>query len=168
MILQEETEIFESETAGELHDRLKDSGAKLLIRAVRLILEGKADRTAQIEEDSSYAPMLKKEIGKIDFSKSAQEISNLIRGTNPWPIAYCIKENETFRIHKARVTKNTGNLQNLKPGQVLGFEEDKGLLVLCGDGNAISFFEVQAQGGRKMGISEYLCGHPIKEGFLFQ
>ena len=88
MILKKETPIGENETYGELHDRLKEIGAQALVETIALIEEGKAPREAQDDSLSSYAPMLDKQVARLNFSEDAKTLHNLIRGLSPWPVAH--------------------------------------------------------------------------------
>ena len=90
IIFTDETEILPDETYGELYTRLSQSGAKLLLKTVNAIKDGTAPRTEQDESEATHAPMLTKETGHIDWTKSADEVLSLIRGTNPWPMSYAM------------------------------------------------------------------------------
>lgn len=164
MILKEETEIGETETAGELFDRLSAMGAKLIVRTIELIAEGAAPRIKQNESLSCYAPMMTKETGHIDWEKSADEIINLIRGTNPWPLAFSMYKSDTmkiFRAEKGNITKNG------TPGEILGIV-DKKIEVRCGDKTSILIDEIQFKGGKRMTVASYINGHDIEIGEILK
>ena len=101
MIQKAEIQIGDEETAGELHDRLSLIGADLIVETIKKLSEGKAIRVPQNDSLSSYAPMLNKETGHIDWNKNSSDIINLIRGTNPWPGAFTSYKSEIMKIYKA-------------------------------------------------------------------
>ncbi len=156
MILKSETKIGANETYGELHDRLAQMGASLLKTTIEKIQLGDAPREKQNNELSCYAPMISKETGHIDWNKSAKEILNLIRGTNPWPMAYSIYEEMPMKIISAKIADTIeGN-----PGDIISVDK-KGILVACNNGSVL-VTEIQIQGGKRMAVSSYLNGHEIK------
>lgn len=162
MILKSETEIGAEETYGELHDRLSVMGAELLIQTVDKLENGTAEREVQKDEDSCYAPMLSKETGHIDWTKSAQEILNLIRGTNPWPMAFSLYDGVPMKLIVA--AEHQG--KNGKIGEILSADK-KGICIACGDG-AILVTEIQMQGSKRMEVASYLNGHEIRVGTILQ
>lgn len=153
MILKKETEIGENETYGELHDRLAKIGAEALVETISLIEEGKAERVPQDDALSCYAPMLDKQIAKLDFNKSAQELHNLIRGLSPWPVAHTTLNGKLLKVHRAVLAEGSG-----EPGQVLSKKE---LIVACKEG-ALKLLEVQMEGKKKMSGEEFQCGRQAK------
>jgi len=144
MIEKWETEIGENETYGALQDRLAREGAKLLCHTVQLIGEGKAPRAKQDDSQATYAPMLERETGKIDFTKPAQAVHNLIRGCNPSPAAYAFIGERRLKILSTRMA---GPMEG-KPGEVA--LKDRRLLVCCGDGVALELETVVSEGGKPM------------------
>ena len=113
MILKTEVNLDENITAGELHDKMMNIGAETLKETLRLIEEGNAPREVQNHEEFSYAPIMNKSLGNIDFSKSAREIHNLVRGVNPWPSAYTTYNDVIMKVWKTKVldeksTKDVG------------------------------------------------------------
>lgn len=161
IILKSETEIGKYETAGELFDRLADMGGKLIVETLARIADGTAPREKQDDSLASYAKMLSKETGHIDWTKSADDIINLILGTNPWPVAYTNYKNETMKIFMA---KHGGNVSNEKqPGEIVSVNK-KDIAVACGDGNSVLIDEIQFKGGKRMPVASYLNGHSIELG----
>ena len=149
MIFRAETPILPGDTAGSLHDRLRDMGAALLLKTVEAIERGGAPRVPQEHSKATFAPIIKKEDGRLDFSRPARELDCLIRGMNPWPGAYC----KDLKIHAAEPLDRHSN----KPaGTIL---EDG--CVVCGDGGLLRLTEVQGPGGRRMPVVDYLRGHDI-------
>lgn len=166
ILLSRATEIAPDETAGELFDRLSELGAELLIETIEEIESGRAVRTKQDDALSSYAPMLKKEDGDIDWNKTAAEIVNLVRGTNPWPMAYTRYEGETMKVISARAD---GGAESGEPGKILEIvnnpDKSKSLAVGCADGRVL-IDELQFKGGKRMAVRDYLNGHEIKTGVI--
>lgn len=146
------TEIGETETAGELFDRIAVEGAELLAGTVEKIKAGTATRTKQNEAEATYAPMLEKSMGKICFDRSAREIYNQIRGLNPWPVAYAQTNKGILKVYSATVTEETlvGT-----PGKIL--ENKKALIVQTGKGR-LELKEVQLQGKKRMKAEDFLRG----------
>lgn len=147
------------ETAGELHDRLMAAGAELIVKTIEKIENGAAVRTPQNEAEATYAPMLLKSDARIDWNKSAREIINLVRGTNPWPVAFTALFGEPLKLFRASaVNEPTAFL----PGTVTACGKD-GVHVACGGGESLVIRELQAAGGKKMSAPEFIKGHPIPD-----
>ena len=156
MLITEKTEIGMYETAGELFDRLAVMGGELLVKAISQIEN--LTPTPQNHDEHTYAPMLTKETGRIDWSKSAFEISKLICGTNPWPSAYTTYLGDTVKIMSAQLCEGNG-----EKGEILSLDKGKGLKVSTGDG-ALYIKEVQFAGSKRMNVEDYARGHEIKIG----
>lgn len=163
IFLQEPIEIREDWTALDLSKELSVLGGKLLLTTLEHIKSGKIIKKPQDNEKATYAPILKKEIGKIDWSKSAEEIVNLIRGTYPWPCAYTTRNGKAIKIFKAR-TFTSG--KEPAPGKFRGLIKDEGFLVGTGTED-ILVIELQEAGGKRMKATEYFIGHQFKEGDFF-
>ena len=150
------TPIGENETAGELLDRLAVLGAALLSKTLSRFAAGEEiARTHQDESQVSYAPMLDKSMCPIDWSKTAQQIHNQVRGLHPWPVATMELNGTLFKVHETRVVPGSG-----EPGA--GLEWNKyGLVIACGQG-AVEIRSLQAQGGKRMAAPDYFRGHPLK------
>lgn len=157
ILLKEEVKIYENETAGELHDRLMYLGAGVLDKTIDLIGAGKMRPVPQNHEEASYAPMLTKEHGKIDWSRSAGEIKNLIRGMIPWPTSYTIYDGKTMKVWKGSIIY--GNTDH-KPGTILEVKKDC-ILVATGK-DILSIEELQFSGRKKMSVNQYLVGNNIE------
>ncbi len=156
ILLQSETEIGENETAGELHDRLAIIGADLLVEALRLAEEDKLVPIKQEESLSCYASMLDKSLSVIDWNKPAQQVHNLVRGLQPWPVAVTSVDGKKLKIHKTEFIPDV----NGAPGEIVSI---KPFTVACGNG-AVKIIEVQAEGGKRMAADDYLRGHPVAVG----
>ncbi len=161
IILKEEVEIGENETAGELFDRLALLGGKLIVKTIEVLENGTAPRIKQDDEAATYAPMLEKSTGHIDWTKTSEEIINLIRGVNPWPIAYSEYKGEIMKIFKASASDGDG-----VPGEVLGVR-GKMPEIAC-RGGSVLIEELQMRGGKRMSAESYLNGHSIEPGEILK
>ena len=150
------TPIGENETAGQLLDRLAVLGADLLRDTLRQVESGTAVATKQDEAAVTYAPMLDKSMCPIDFTKSARQIHNQVRGLHPWPVATMELKGQRFKVHETRVLDRSG-----KPGEILELNK-QGLVIACGDG-AIEIRQLQAEGGKRMAAPDYFRGHPLED-----
>ena len=156
MLLTYETKVGEKETAGELFDRLAQSGAELLTQT--LVKLDEITPRPQDDAQSCYAHMLDKQMAVIDWSRSAHEIDCLIRGLNPWPIALTALSGERLKVFAAEKAAGNG-----EPGTVLEADPKKGLTVACGEG-ALRLTEIQLVGGKRMKATDFLRGHAIEVG----
>ena len=156
MLLTYETKVGEKETAGELFDRLAQSGAELLTQT--LVKLDEITPRPQDDAQSCYAHMLDKQMAVIDWSRSAHEIDCLIRGLNPWPIALTTLSGERLKVFAAEKANGNG-----EPGTVLEADPKKGLTVACGEG-ALKLIEIQLVGGKRMKATDFLRGHAIEAG----
>lgn len=156
MILKKEIEITKDETYKSLHDKMSIVGADALIEALNLIESGKSNPEKQDDSLSTYAPMISKETGHINWDNSSKNIINLIRGLNPIPMAYTIYNNQVFKICKAEEILG----YNGKIGEIVDIINKKGFVVKTKD-SALLITEIQAKGGKKMNTADYLRGHTI-------
>ena len=180
MILKEKVTIGEDETTGELWDRLSEIGGNLLVKTLKLIEAGKAPREKQGEE-YTLAPMLNKEMAKIDWeNKNAVEIKNLVRGLNPIMGAYSYLNGKKIKFWKIKVLSNDElekdypeikeyeyRLPGLESGTVLLSDSKKGLYIKAKNG-IIKVLEVQGEKARKMSTQEFLRGNSIEAGTIFE
>lgn len=158
MLEVSETEIGENETAGELFDRLAEMGGKLIVSTLSKLEKGELTPIPQDHEKSNYAKIISKEMALIDFNMSAENVFNLIRGFNPWPIAYTIIGDKRLKVFAA---EKIGSV-NGKAGEVVS--SDGTLTVAFGDGNGLKFTDVQLEGSKRMSATEMLKGRPIGKG----
>lgn len=149
------TPIGENETAGELLERLADLGADLLSETLTKIGNGTAVAVPQDNSKATFAPMLDKSLCPLDFTKSAKEVHDRVRGLHPWPVATMVLEGTLFKVHATRIVEGNGT-----PGEILGLTKT-GLRIACGEG-AVEITSLQAQGGKRMGAPDYFRGHPLK------
>lgn len=155
IISVKETKIGEDETSGELFDRLKIIGAELLIETVKALEDGTATRTVQVHEQATLAPMIKKEMAKISWEKTSDEIKNLVRGMNPWPCAFTEYESKKLKIFKVHVVNCNGKPSYMKN---IGGE----LVVFTAD-SAVIIDELQPENGKRMDGRSFLLGHKITD-----
>ncbi|HWQ30528.1 MAG TPA: methionyl-tRNA formyltransferase [Negativicutes bacterium] len=159
MIIKRELEISENATAGELHDRLMLLGASVLSETMELIQKGNAPRITQDSSNATYAPIMDKKLGSIDWTKSAPDIRNLIRGTYPWPGAYSTYNGKVFKIFAADIVDN--DTPNKNPGCISRVGRNS-ITVACGKGS-LRISELQFQNEKRMAVEAYLRGHEILE-----
>lgn len=153
--------LSEDETGGSLFDRLAQMGGPLLLDTLKQVEEGSVTRTPQEHEKHTYAKMLSKELGNLDFNRPAKELERLIRGLNPWPSAYTRLKGKTLKIWKSSVAKGDESRQ---PGTVI--KCGKGiLLVQCKD-SALAIEELQLEGKKRMDTDAFLRGCQIEEGLV--
>ncbi|MBI5892244.1 MAG: methionyl-tRNA formyltransferase [Deltaproteobacteria bacterium] len=158
MLLKESVKISNDDTAGTLHDKLKEVGANLLIKTLDALRNG---TIAPIEQDDSlatYAPMIKKEDGRIDWTLKAEEIKNLIRGLNPLPCAYTRWEGKQIKIFKAEVEAGVKE----EPGTIINISTE-GIFVAAGRGTLL-ITELQMENKNRMSASEFIKGYRIVKG----
>lgn len=171
MILKQEVEIGEDETTGELWDRLKEIGGKLLVETLKQIEKGTAPREKQ-GRDFTVAPMLSKDMAKIDWNKkTAEEIKNLVRGLNPIMGAYTFLKDKKIKFWKVAVAgKNeiyAENMDFLRNGTVIVSDPRDGIFIKCKDG-ILKVLEIQGENAKRMKIQDYLRGNPIEEFEVFE
>ncbi len=155
MIDVAKTSIGADETAGELLDRLAVLGAELLSKTLSKVEKGEAKGIPQEHEKATYAPMLDKTMCTIDWTKTAQQIHNQVRGLHPWPVATAELAGTKFKIHATKVVDGSG-----EPGTILGLTKT-GLRIACAEG-AIEIRSLQAEGGKRMAAPDYFRGHPLE------
>ena len=148
------TPIGENETAGEVLDKLAVLGADLLSNTLKKVEMGTVTATPQDPAGISFAPMLDKSMCPIDWSKTAQQVHNHVRGLHPWPVATMELQGKKFKVHATRIVEGSG-----KPGEILGLTKT-GLRIACGEG-AVEVISLQAEGGKRMAAPDYFRGHPL-------
>ncbi|NLC50989.1 MAG: methionyl-tRNA formyltransferase, partial [Firmicutes bacterium] len=161
IILQESIPIKKEDTAGTIHDILAERGASLLLKAIHLLETKTAKPYPQDASQATYAPPLKPEEEKIDWSKPATEIYNLIRGMNPWPVAYTYFQGRRLKVWGASLLDKMTGLA-ASPGEVISVGE-KGIKVSAGVGELL-ITEVQPAGRCRMSAVSFSHGHVLKKG----
>jgi methionyl-tRNA formyltransferase len=151
ILLQRNIEILPNDTGGLLHDRLAQIAPETLLQSLRLLAAGNAPRIPQHNTLATYAPKLKREDGRIDWSETAEVIERKIRAFNPWPGAFMKIEERNLKIFSGSVVDFDG-----EPGEILCRESE--LIIAAGKG-AVSLGEVQLEGKRRMTAAEFLRGH---------
>jgi len=152
----EKTPIGENDTAGEVLDRLAVLGAKLLSRVLSRVKCGETCcGVHQCPEDVTFAPMLNKSMCPIDWTKTARQVHNHVRGLHPWPVATMELQGKKFKVHATRIVEGSG-----KPGEILGLTKT-GLKIACGEG-AVEVISLQAEGGKRMAAPDWFRGHPLE------
>lgn len=157
ILLKKEAAIDDGDTGETLSEKLSHIGAGLLTETIELLKEGKLNPIPQDNSEATYAPMLKKEHGEIDWNKLAEEIRNLIRGTLPWPGAYTTLENKLLKVYKAKVSEGVG-----KPGEII--RSDSKILKVAAGGDALDIIELQIEGGKRLKTEEFLRGRRVEKG----
>ena len=157
MIDSLEVPIEDTDTTATLTDKLARSGAELLSSTVNAIAAGTASRTPQDPEKATYAPMLRKDMSPIDWTRSPREISCHVRGMIPWPVATMELGGQICRVFAVSPLDKTTDRPDGTPVAVT----KKGLEIACGGGHVMLVEEIQAQGGKRMRCADYLRGHPI-------
>ncbi len=160
MLLKKELEINPDMTVGELHDKMAVLGAEVLKETLIELKKGTLKRIPQQDSESTYAPMMNKELGLIDWNKTAQQVHNLVRGTDPWPGAYTFLNGNRMRVWKTSLTNEKSDSHNT--GQIIEVSDD-GILVKCSD-EYILIREIQFDSSKRMNVRDYIRGHQIDAG----
>ena len=192
MILKEETEIGEDETTGELWERLSKIGAKLLVKTIEKIeaIPDKENKTLEEikrlvgaekqGENFTLAPMLEKEMAKIDWSKTSREIKNLVRGLNPIMGAYSFLNGKKIKFWKIdiitldslesifpEIKEYISRMKKLEPGTIAFADNKKGIFIKTGD-SFIKVLELQGENSKKMDYRSFLNGNKLQAGEIFE
>lgn len=162
ILIVKKTNIEENETSGELFDRLKVLGAHALMETIDAIINGTLNPIKQDDSLSTYASMLNKSLSAVDWSKSALEVHNHIRGLEPWPVASTVINSKPVKLYGSRLGKSFDG----KPGEVVS--SDKVLEVCCGDKNTVLITQLQAQGKNKLASADFLRGFKIEKGTVLE
>ncbi len=170
ILLVERTKISESETYGELSDRLSLLGAEAIVKAVALLQSGAYALTPQGEEGARVVRKITKEQGAVCFARTAKEIVDLVRGMNPAPVAYAKLDGQNLNIYRAEIAALSPEEETLcalaQVGEILFDKPKKGLVVKCLDG-AVRLLEVQPAGGKRMSGGDLLNGRKVAKGEVF-
>lgn len=166
IILQEKVQIGEYETTGELWDRLSKIGGNLLVKTLEQIENGTAPRIPQ-GENYSEVTMISKDMSKIDFEKSSEEIKNLVRGLNPFLGAYGFLEGKKIKIWRAEVKELAQEYKDKQNGEIVIADDKKGLYIKLKDG-LLSVLEIQGENAKRMNALDYLRGNKINVGNKFE
>ena len=159
MLLAESLSIGEEETSGQLHDRLSELGAKVLLETVAGICQGTLTPVPQDDALSCYASMIRKDMSRIDFTKSAREIHNLIRGIT----GFAFLGGKRHKLLRSALSERT-----VDPALAGTIVDAKDLNIACGDGHCIRILELQAEGGKRLKTEDFLRGNSIENGMKFE
>ena len=162
ILLQKEVVLDEKETGGSLFDRLMETGAELIVEALPKIEAGELIPVVQKEELATYAGKITKDMGNIDFAKSAVTIERLIRGLNPWPSAFTHYKGKILKIWEADVVSECVNAENPVPGTVIAM--DKESFTLATGESALRIRSLQPEGKKRMSCAEFMRGYEVKVG----
>ena len=173
MLLQKEVEIGAKETTPELAERLAEAGAPLMLETLRSLAEGKLQGRAQENDDATYAPLLKKEDGRIDWTRHADEIYNRMRAYTPWPGAFTAFRGQTVHISAEPVSNKIASQQNagvrssvpLAPGTLRS--DKNALFVACGGATEVRVLSVKREGGKSVDVVQFLHGVRLTDGERF-
>ncbi len=157
MLIKKTLEIGEYETAEQLFERLAVLGGEALLETLDGLKKGTITPEKQNDDEHTYAPVIKKEMALIDWTKTASEIKNLVYGMNSWPLAYTFYNGEPLKIITASVSDKSADGEC---GQIVGYDKNSGLMIKCGEG-ILCAHDVQFAGCKKMNIDDYLRGHNI-------
>lgn len=155
ILLTEETEIGENETSGELFDRLAELGGKLILKTLSALEKGEITPKKQDESLATHTSKIDKSLCPIDFSKSAFEVHNKVRGLNPWPVATTKICGKNVKVYSTRLCPKSGT-----NGEVIS---TKPLVVGCGD-KSVEILELQPEGKKRMTADAFLAGHKLEIG----
>lgn len=164
IILKKEAPIYSNETAGRLFDRLAVLGAETLLETVRLMEAGNAPRTPQDHSKASHYPMITREMAELDFRKDACALVNLVRGMNPWPVAYTCIQGQVVKVFEA-VCTGQKRPEGMECGTVVCADDRRGLLVAAGD-ELLELVCIQRPNCRRMDAKECLRGHRVPCGIV--
>lgn len=165
MISRASVLLTEDETGGSLFDRLADLGAGLLVKTLPSIFDRTAVYEPQPEESPTpYVGMITKQMGLLDFHKSAEELERLIRGMDPWPSAYTFLNGKSLKVWKASVEQNASGSE--EPGTVVAADKE-GIHVACGQDRLV-LKEIQLEGKKRMDAAAFLRGYSIETGTMLK
>ena len=160
ILLQKGIEITKEDTAGTLSNKLSKIGAELLIEGLNAIEKGEIKPITQDNSKTSYAPMLKKEDGQINWTKGAEDIYNMVRGMDPWPGAFTYYKGELWKVWKVR----HGDTGKGLAGEILAADKDR--IDVASKDNVISIIEIQPANKKRMTVSVFLRGHKVEAGVI--
>ena len=166
VLLVEKTEIKQTETYGELSYRLSEIGAMAIVKALNAIEKGEYTLTPQGIENVQIVRKINKEHAKIDFTKTAKEIVNLVRAMNPAPVAFGEVDGNKINVYSAEIASPCEEEAGAACGEILTDSPKRGLLVKCG-GGVVKLTQVQAAGGKRMSGGDFLNGRKVKKGQVF-
>jgi methionyl-tRNA formyltransferase len=159
ILLQRELAIAPDDTGGSLHEKLAPLAAELIVQTLAGLAGGSITPAPQDATLATYAPMLKKEDGKIDWAMPASSLARFVRAFDPWPGTFTRLLGADLKILRASPEEEN---HNRPPGTVISADRN-GIVVACGKGS-LRILEIQPSGKRRMSVLEYLAGHPLESG----
>ena len=162
ILLQSAFPIDPKETGDSLHDKLAEEGARLIVETLEKIEAGEITPRKQKEEEASYAGMLQKSMGRIDWNKDAAQIERMVRGLNSWPSAYTTYRGKTLKIWDSDISENETASEEVVPGMVTAVKKDA-IYVRTGE-KELRITELQLEGKKRMAVKDFLLGYQIKAG----
>jgi methionyl-tRNA formyltransferase len=162
MLVKKTLSIGPQETAGELHDRLAVLGRETMEETLQQLCAGTLQRQVQDNDQSTYAAMMKKEDGRINWNRPAVEVHNQIRGLDPWPGAYTSLNGELLKLARTSPEITTGD----KPGSIIS-TDNNGVRIACGTGSLL-VRELQLAGRKRLPAADFLRGCPLEPGLLLR
>lgn len=163
MYLKESIKIEEDDDAITIHEKLSEIGGKLIVKALKGIYNNKIIPESQDDSKSSYAPMLDKKMGQINWDESGKQIKNLIRGLKPWPSAYTFYRGNNIKVHKVELSSK---FKYGKNGEIVKVSDD-GIFVNCRD-SCIIIKELQFPGKRSMDVKDFIRGNKMDIGTILE
>ena len=163
ILLKREIAIADTDTAAAVYAKLAPLGADLLSQTLADLQAGRLTRIPQDSAQATYAPMLDKTLGNIDFTQSSAAVCALVRGVYPWPCAYTAFPAGVVKVLKAL----PGRPIAAAPGQIVSLEDERGIEVCCGDQRTVFLSLIQPAGKKAMAAKAYLLGHPLDQSWVF-
>lgn len=161
MLLKKEFKLAEDETGGSLFDKLAGIGGELAVETLEKLEKGEITPIPQDEAEATHVGMIKKDFGKVDFTKSACEIERLVRGLNPWPSAFTFLDGKTFKLW---ATKVVDKVDAAAPAGTVVAKTSEGLVISCGGDQDLLVSELQIEGKKRMSAVDFLRGKDIAIG----
>jgi methionyl-tRNA formyltransferase len=158
ILLQNELEIDPLDTYGSLSDKLAILGGEAIVEVLSMAAKGLLRRVKQNDQEASYAPLIRKEMGRVDFTAEAASIARLVRGLNPWPGTYCMWKGKQLKIWEAQDEPETSG----SPGEILEIRSD--CLVAATGKGSLAIYEMQLEGKKRMKAKDFLIGGGMKAG----
>lgn len=162
ILLVQKTEIGENETASELFDRLSCMGADVLMKTIEALNGGEIEPQKQDDSEATYAPMLSKDLSKLEFNNPVFNVHKKICGLSDWPCAVTSIDGKRLKVYRSEIVSETK--PDAEPGEIL---DEKNFTVACSDGS-LRLVEVQADGSKRMKSEDYLRGKPVSRGTILK
>lgn len=170
MLLKSEVDITKEDNFETLHDKLKDVGANLLIKTINELQKGTLVRQKQDDSECTYAPMINKDMTKLDFNKKGEEIFNFVRGLSPFPGTYFMLDDKKYKVYKCDYLDFNVNVKmdkKIKENGEISYISKDALYIKCADGY-ISILEIQPENSKRMTVSAFLAGNRLEVGNIIK